>query len=238
MPIPIIAYELTLIINIRTRNHQDKPRNDHLVWISSQHALASFKFRRFTTWWYFMVLNLMDFHPFNTNALKQFHACCEPWSNLMEVRIPHQNSHKYAPSHASAAGVQESKKKFCTLFIWTSKTPWGSIWIRAPQTNIPIKHTEVSAQEVLPLKKSRLHSPQFGSRRLGGIQIHEMVVVYLGYGPFPGFQWPPPFLVGKIPINLYLRRGRGHTQGIHFYVLYHHQNIPMGPMCFIYNFYN
>ena len=112
MPIPIIAYELTLIINIRTRNHQDKPRNDHLVWISSQHALASFKFRRFTTWWYFMVLNLMDFHPFNTNALKQFHACCEPWSNLMEVRIPHQNSHKYAPSHASAAGVQESKKSF------------------------------------------------------------------------------------------------------------------------------
>lgn len=207
-------------------------------WISSQHVLASFKFRRFTTWWYFMVLNPMDFHPFNKNTLKQFHTCCEPWSNPMEVRIPHQNSHKYAPSHASAAGVQESFSKVCAHSHLDIQNTMRFDMNLHSQTNIPIKHTEVSAQEVLPLKKSRLHLPQFGSRRLGGIQIHEMVVVHLGYGTFPGFQWPPPFLVGKIPINLYLRRGRGHTQGIHAYVLYHHQNIPMGPMCFIYNFYN
>ena len=129
-------------------------------WISSQHVLASFKLRRFTTWWYFMVLNLMDFHPFNKNTLKQFHACCEPWSNPMEVRIPHQNSHKYAPSHASAAGVQESTKSLWTFPIWTSKTPWGSIWIWTPKQTFRSNTLKFSSGGI-PLKKSRFLAPSW-----------------------------------------------------------------------------
>lgn len=170
MPIPIIAYELTLIINIHTRNHQDKPKNDHwlnflptcpcFLQISQIHNMViflgleshgfpsvqqkshGFPYRDRTLW------KLGSPTRFHTNMLPAMHP--QLASKRARANKSFAHSHFGLPKHHEV--------RWC---FWT------------PQTNIPIRHTDVQLRRYSP-QKVEILSPRWIQKT--GTQIHEWLV--------------------------------------------------------------